>query len=83
VWRVAQPAGDFVQAEPHEGQAATEPTDVRLAYDRDALYIGVVCHDATPSGLIISDIRKDLAMVLNHQIGVRFPVPLPFMFQRR
>ena len=62
VWRTAQPAGDFVQAEPHEGQAATELTDVRIAYDHDALYIGVVCHDTTPSGLIINDIRKDFAV---------------------
>ena len=61
VWRTAQPAGDFVQAEPHEGQAATEPTDVRIAYDHDALYIGAVCHDATPSALIINDIHKDFA----------------------
>src|SRR3954462_4102694 len=59
VWRVAEPAADFLQAEPHEGTAATEPTEVRLAYDRDALYIGVVCHDDTPSGVIINDIRKD------------------------
>ena len=34
VWRTAQPAGDFVQAEPLEGQAATEPTDVRIACGR-------------------------------------------------
>ncbi len=61
VWQSAQPAGDFVQAEPHEGQAATEPTEVRLAYDRDALYIGVVCHDQAPSGIIINDIRKDFS----------------------
>lgn len=59
VWRAAEPAGDFVQAEPHEGQAATELTDVRLAFDADALYIGVLCHDTTPSALIINDIRKD------------------------
>ena len=45
VWRTAEPAADFVQAEPHEGQPATELTEVRLAFDRDALYIGVVCHD--------------------------------------
>ena len=50
-----------MQAEPHEGQPATELTDVRIAYDHDALYIGVVCHDATPSALIINDIRKDFA----------------------
>jgi hypothetical protein len=59
VWRRAEPAGDFVQAEPHEGQAASEPTEVRIAYDRDALYIGVVCHDQDPAGIIINDIRKD------------------------
>src|SRR6185295_13854758 len=59
VWRTAQPAGEFVQAEPHEGEAATEPTEVRVAFDADALYIGVLCHDATPSALIINDIRKD------------------------
>jgi hypothetical protein len=60
-WHTAQPAGDFVQAEPHEGAAATEPTDVRIAFDRDALYIGVICHDTTPSALVVNDIRKDFA----------------------
>ena len=59
VWRTAEPAAGFLQAEPHEGQPATEQTDVRLAFDRDALYIGVICHDADPSALIINDIRKD------------------------
>jgi uncharacterized protein DUF5916 len=61
VWHVAQPASEFVQAEPHEGQPATELTDVRLAFDRDALYIGVVCHDAATGGLIVNDIRKDFS----------------------
>jgi Domain of unknown function (DUF5916)/Carbohydrate family 9 binding domain-like len=60
-WRTARPAGDFLQAEPHEGEAATEPTDVRIAYDHDALYIGVVCHDRAPSALVVNDIRKDFA----------------------
>jgi len=60
-WRDAQPAGDFIQAEPHEGDAASERTDVRIVYDHDALYIGVVCHDATPSALVVNDIRKDFA----------------------
>jgi hypothetical protein len=58
-WRIAEPAADFVQAEPHEGQPATEPTEVRIVFDSDALYIGVICHDATPHGLIVNDIRKD------------------------
>ena len=60
-WRIAEPAVDFVQAEPHEGQPATELTEVRLVFDRDALYVGVVCHDASASGIIVNDIRKDFA----------------------
>src|SRR5258707_6126464 len=59
VWRRAPAAADFVQAEPHEGQPATERTEVRIAFDREAIYLGVRCFDATPSALIINDIRKD------------------------
>jgi hypothetical protein len=59
VWRIAVPAAEFLQAEPHEGQPATELTEVRLAFDREALYIGVVCHSSDPASLIINDIRKD------------------------
>ena len=59
VWRAAVPAADFVQAEPHEGQPATEPTEVRVAFDADALYIGVLCRDSMPAALIVNDIRKD------------------------
>jgi len=58
-WRAAEPATDFVQAEPHEGQPATERTEVRVLFDRDALYIGVVCQDASPGRAIVNDIRKD------------------------
>src|SRR5881628_494952 len=58
-WQTPPAADGFVQAEPHEGQPATEITEVRLAFDADAFYIGVVCHDSNPGGIIINDIRKD------------------------
>ena len=58
-WRTAAPADGFVQAEPHEGDQASEITEVRLAYDRDALFIGVICHDTASAGAIVNDIRKD------------------------
>jgi len=61
VWSRARPARDFVQAEPHEGQPATEATEVRIAFDAQALYVGVTCHDRDPSRLIVNDIRKDFA----------------------
>src|SRR5581483_137881 len=62
VWRAGAAAVDFVQAEPHEGQPASELTEVRVAFDADALYVGVVCHDqASPAGIIVNDIRKDFS----------------------
>src|SRR5947209_12947399 len=49
VWRTGEPAGGFIQAEPHEGQPASEPTEVHVAFDRDALYVDVICRDSASS----------------------------------
>ena len=61
VWQLAAPATGFIQADPLEGQPASDETEVRLAYDADYLYIGVLCHDASPAGIVVNDIRKDFA----------------------
>lgn len=61
VWTLAAPATGFIQADPLEGQPATEETEVRLAYDSDYLYIAVFCHDSSPKGVVVNDIRKDFA----------------------
>ena len=58
-WAGAEPAADFVQAEPLSGQLASQPTEVRVLYDADYLYVGAYLHDANPGGLIVNDIRKD------------------------
>jgi hypothetical protein len=49
--------GDFVQAEPREGQPATEATDVWIAYDESNLYVAARLHDTQRP--VVSDIRKD------------------------
>ncbi len=51
VWRRAVPAVDFYQVEPIEGGAPSERTEVRVAYDRDNLYIGAILYDSDPSGI--------------------------------
>ncbi|MCZ6769625.1 MAG: DUF5916 domain-containing protein [Acidobacteria bacterium] len=59
-WRLAQPATDFTQNEPREGEPATERTEVRLLYDEENLYIGVYCFDsAGEKGLVVTDLRRD------------------------
>ncbi len=59
VWRLAAPATDFIQADPLEGQPATEATEVRVAFDADYLYIAAHCRDSDPSGIVVNEIRKD------------------------
>ena len=48
IWQDAVPASDFRQQDPENGAPATEPTEVRIAYSRDAIYMGVTCYDSEP-----------------------------------
>ena len=45
-WAAATPATNFTQQDPHEGQPATQRTEVRFLYDDDALYIGARMFDS-------------------------------------
>jgi hypothetical protein len=59
VWSRARPVTGFVQAEPREGQAASERTEVRVAWDAENLYIGAYLHDEAADGVVTTDIKKD------------------------
>lgn len=61
-WSVAPVARGFIQSEPREGQPATFDTEVRIAYDTDAVYFGVVLLDPEPAKIIVTDLRKDYAV---------------------
>jgi Domain of unknown function (DUF5916) len=59
VWRRATPVTGFVQSEPHEGEAATEATQVWVAFDAHTLYVAAYLHDREPGQLVVNDIKKD------------------------
>jgi hypothetical protein len=59
VWQLGEPLSDFVQSEPTEGAPASERTEVRLLYDDQALYVGVICYDSDPTKIITTDSRRD------------------------
>jgi hypothetical protein len=59
VWRSAVPVGGFLQYDPHEGAPPTEETIVRVLYDDRALFIGVLCRDSDPSGIVQQLTRRD------------------------
>jgi hypothetical protein len=60
-WVKAVPATAFIQADPLEGQPASESTEVKIAYDADNLYVAVLCRDGDPSAIVVNEIRKDFA----------------------
>ena len=58
-WHAAEAASDFVQQDPHVGEAVSEATDVRVLVDTEAIYFGIVCHDSDPHGIIARELRRD------------------------
>ena len=45
-WQRATPANNFIQGQPNTGAAATEQTEIRILYDKENLYFGVVCFES-------------------------------------
>ena len=62
VWAEAEGARGFLQRDPVEGEPASEDTEVRIAYDADALYVGARLHDRTPSAIVRQLSRRDVAV---------------------
>lgn len=58
-WSEAPAADGFKQTWPKEGQQATESTLVRLAYDDEALYVGITCFDSKPDQIRRRLTRRD------------------------
>jgi hypothetical protein len=51
--------GDFVQQEPHEGENATERTEVWVFYDRDYLYVSARIWESEPGKRVATEMRRD------------------------
>ncbi|HMG36132.1 MAG TPA: DUF5916 domain-containing protein [Blastocatellia bacterium] len=69
-WVEAAPVGEILQREPHEGEKATEVTDVKLLYDDQYLYIGVDCHDNEPNRIIGTQMERDADLSSDDRIEI-------------
>jgi hypothetical protein len=58
-WLKAIPLDGFIQAEPRQGQPASQRTEVRILYDDNAIYVGAILHDTDPSQIVTTDTRRD------------------------
>ncbi len=59
-WTGAVVLTDFLQHEPFDGRPATERTEVRIVYDRSAIYIGARLYDHDPAGIVRGEVRRDV-----------------------
>ena len=58
-WAAATPGTGFRQLDPAEGQPASEPTEVRVLYDEEALYVGARMFDREPHKIRAHLARRD------------------------
>jgi hypothetical protein len=70
LWEQAKPVVDFRQKEPYEGQPATEKTEVRILYTRHAVYFGIHCYDSQPSGIVATELRRDVSQDLDDHFEI-------------
>ncbi|MFQ5797767.1 MAG: DUF5916 domain-containing protein [Bacteroidota bacterium] len=59
VWRDTEPAKDFIQQNPNEGEPASEPTEIFVLYDDEALYFGCMMYDSEPRRIVARRTRRD------------------------
>lgn len=66
-WSRVPAATGFRQQEPNEGAPATEETEVRIAYDDEYLYMGVILYDSNPDGIKATQKRRDVRIVADER----------------
>jgi Domain of unknown function (DUF5916)/Carbohydrate family 9 binding domain-like len=69
-WEAATPIGEIRQREPHEGEKASEATEVKLLYDSQNLYIGVMCFDSDPKHVIGTQMSRDADLSADDRIEI-------------
>ena len=59
VWLRAPAVTSFTQRDPEEGKPVSEATEMRIAYDDNALYVGARMHDREPARIARQLARRD------------------------
>ena len=71
---------DFVQQDPHEGEPATERTEVWVLFDDRHLYVAARCWDSEPGKMVANELRRDHGNIFNND---NFAVALDTFYDRR
>ena len=69
-WATADVGKDFRQSWPNDKAPASEPTEVRVLYDDEALYVGVRLFDAHPDSIASQLARRDATGIYSDWVHV-------------
>src|SRR5437016_7410211 len=69
-WAAATPSSDFTQSYPKVGAKPIDPTEVRVLYDDDALYVGVRMFDSHPDSIAAQLARRDASGIYSDWLHV-------------
>ncbi len=69
-WAAATPSSGFVQSYPKPGAPAPDPTEVRVLYDDQALYVGVRMHDPHPDSIAAQLARRDASGIYSDWVHI-------------
>lgn len=59
IWSRAQAAVGFTQRSPDDGSPASEPTEARIIYTNNEIYIGIIAYDSSPDSIAATLFRRD------------------------
>ncbi|MCC6537131.1 MAG: carbohydrate binding family 9 domain-containing protein [Bryobacterales bacterium] len=69
-WQQAPKIGELIQRIPRSGSKPSEKTEVTLLYDKDNLYIGVMCHDSEPDKVWASAMARDANLTSDDRLTI-------------
>ena len=69
-WQTADEIGPLRQREPLENADASEQTSVRVLFDNNALYIGVICRDRSTNAVVSTQLTRDADLDVDDRITI-------------
>ncbi|MEL7001766.1 MAG: DUF5916 domain-containing protein [Bacteroidota bacterium] len=70
-WLTASPITSFIQKDPNQGDAVSMPTEARIMFDGEYLYVGAICKTTSGRGDIrTQNMQRDFNYFQNDMFGI-------------
>jgi hypothetical protein len=72
-WRLAAASPEFIEVDPRQGAKPGFKTEVKVLYNRQFLYFGIICHDSLGKKAIrATDFRRDFSYRSHDHVALAF-----------